>query len=60
MNESEVADLITESLYLYDEENEIEGGIDIRTYDEVGMMTYNKGIVLRVGDKKFQITIIEA
>ena len=60
MDESEVADLITESLYLYDEENEIEGGVDIRTYDEVGMMTYNKGIVLRVGDKKFQITIIEA
>jgi hypothetical protein len=60
MNASEVADLITESLYLYDEENEIEGGVDIRTYDEVGMMTYNKGIVLRVGDKKFQITIIEA
>ena len=60
MDASEVADLITESLYLYDEENEIEGGVDIRTYDEVGMMTYNKGIVLRVGDKKFQITIIEA
>ena len=60
MNASEVADLITESLYLYDEENEIEGGVDIRTYDEVGMMTYNKGIVLRVGDKKFQITVIEA
>ena len=60
MDESEVVDLITESLYFYDEENEIDGGVDIQTYDEVGMLTNNKGIVLKVGGKKFQITVVEA
>lgn len=60
MDESEVVDLITESLYFYDVENEIDGGVDIQTYDEVGMLTNNKGIVLKVGGKKFQITIREA
>jgi len=60
MNESEVVDLITEAIYLYDEENEIDGGVDIRTYDEVGMMTNNKGLVVKVGGKKFQITVVRA
>ena len=60
MNESKVVDLITEAIYLYDEENEIDGGVDIRTYDEVGMMTNNKGLVVKVGGKKFQITVVRA
>ncbi len=60
MDESEVVDLISESLYFYDEENEIEGGVDIRTYDEVGMLTNNKGLVVKIGKKKFQITVREA
>ena len=60
MDESEVVDLITDAIYFYDEENEIKGGVDIRTYDEVGMLTNNKGLVIKIGKKKFQITVVEA
>jgi hypothetical protein len=30
----------------------------VDTYAEVGMLTSNKGLVVRVGDSEFQVTII--
>ena len=60
MDEQDMVDLITESLYLYDEENEIEGGVDIQTFEDACLMTNNKGLVVKIGKKKFQITVVEA
>lgn len=60
MNEDDVIDMITEALYMYEEEYEdSEESISIRTYDEVGMLTSNAGFVLRIGDHKFQVTVVK-
>ena len=61
--EDDVIDMITEALYMYHDEygsDDPDESIGIRTYDEVGMLTRDSGMVLTIGDKKFQITIVEA
>jgi hypothetical protein len=62
-NEDEVLDMMTEALYLYQEEygsDDPDESIGIRTYDEVGMLTRDTGFVLSIGDRRFQVTIVEA
>ena len=64
MTEDEVIDMISEALYTWEEEygldtDDPDDKISIRTYDEVGMLTNNSGLVLSIGDSKFQITVVE-
>ena len=61
--EDDVIDMITEALYTYHEEygsDDPDESIGIRSYDEVGMLTRDSGLVLTIGDKRFQITVVEA
>jgi hypothetical protein len=61
--EDEVIDMISEALYMYQDEygsDDLDESINIRTFDEVGMLTRSSGMVLSIGDQKFQITIVEA
>jgi hypothetical protein len=61
-NEYEVIDMITEALYMYEAEyndEDSDDSISIRTYDEVGMLTSNAGFVLRIGEHKFQVTVVK-
>ena len=60
--EDDIVDMISEALYLYEAEYEIENPdeqISTRTYAEVGMLTSNAGLVLRIGDEEYQITVIK-
>ena len=60
--EDDIVDMISEALYLYEEEYEVENPdeqISTRTYAEVGMLTSNSGLVLRIGDEEYQITVIK-
>ena len=64
MTEDEVIDMINEALYTWEEEygldtDDPDDKISIRTYDEVGMLTNNSGLVLTIGDSKFQITVVK-
>lgn len=64
MTEDEVIDMISEALYTWEEEyaldtDDPEDKISIHTYDEVGMLTSNSGLVLTIGDSKFQITVVK-
>ena len=61
-NEDDIVDMISEALYLYEAEYEVENPdeqISTRTYAEVGMLTSNAGLVLRIGDEEYQITVIK-
>ena len=61
-NEDDIVDMISEALYLYEAEYEVEDPdeqISTRTYSEVGMLTSNSGLVLRIGDEEYQITVIK-
>jgi len=62
MEVEEMIDLIKESLYVYDEdEDEGEGIIEnINTYNEEGFLTGDKGIVVKLNDRQksvFHITV---
>lgn len=62
MNEDDVIDMISEALFMYEDEYSNENpdeSISIRTYEEVGMLTNNAGFVLRIGDHKFQVTVVK-
>ena len=60
--EDDIVDMISEALYLYEAEYEVENPdeqISTRTYEEVGMLTSNAGLVLRIGDEEYQITVVK-
>ena len=60
--EDDIVDMISEALYLYEAEYEVENPdeqLSTRTYEEVGMLTSNSGLVLRIGDEEYQITVVK-
>ena len=58
MTAEEFVEMLAEALYSNEEAQE--AGVDTRTYAEVGMMTSNAGLVARVGDQEFQVTVVAA
>ena len=55
MSEQNVAEQIHEMM------NGIEEIRSIRTYEDAGVMTYNKGLVIRYDDgTEFQVTIVQS
>jgi hypothetical protein len=63
MNDQDIQELIENALFLASEENdeEWEKVESIRSFDEEGVLTMNKGLVLRMEDgSEFQITIVQS
>ena len=63
MTEKEMEDYLAEAIDLRnaDDDFDLEHNIRILTYEEAGIMTYNKGLVLRTPDgDEFQITIVKS
>jgi hypothetical protein len=63
MTEQEMENYLAEAIELHnaDEDFDLESNIRILTYEEAGIMTYNKGLVLRTPDgDEFQITIVKS
>jgi hypothetical protein len=62
MREHEVVEEIIEAIYVYNEDYDAFGEeLRVYTFDDVGMMTQNKGFVLRLSDgKEFQITVVRS
>ena len=58
MDEKKMATIIRQALELYYETEE-EGCIQVQSFEDEGVMTYNKGLVIRTDDGKFQLTIVE-
>ncbi len=57
MNEADFEDFLAGAIELYAEEIDVPP-VRVRSFSEVGMLTYNKGLVVRVGDSEFQVTIV--
>ena len=69
MNEKEFENVLLESLSLTDADPEsvgfdskMEGFIsDLSTFEDAGVMTMNKGLVVRLADgSEFQVTIVQS
>lgn len=60
MREREMQEALVEALYgieLYGDDGEVEV-TSVRTFEEAGLMTRNKGVVIRLSDgSSFQLTI---
>jgi hypothetical protein len=57
MNERDFCELLGEALFEYAENNDREEP-DIQTFEEAGLLTKNKGIVVRLGEMEFQVSIV--
>jgi hypothetical protein len=55
--EDDVIDMITEALYMYHEEY---GSDDPAKSVGTARLHDDRGLVLTIGDKRFQITVVEA
>jgi len=62
MTVQEAQDLLYEALNeALDEISEKEDrNVVLYTFEEQGVMTYNKGVVLGIGDSEFQISIVRS
>jgi len=59
MTTAELTALLQDAIYDHDELNE--AGAETRTFEEVGVLTMNDGLELRLNDgSRFQITIVQS
>jgi len=59
MDEEEFETLLADAISDYAEENDTPR-TRTRTFGEAGVLTNNKGLVVRVGDAEFQVTIVSS
>lgn len=59
MDDEEFETFLTDAIHDYAEENDAPR-TRIRTFHEAGLLTGNKGLVVRVGDAEFQVTIVRS
>ena len=50
----------TYQLYLEDEEDNCYPDVHVNTFENEGILTYQKGLVIRSGDSEFQISIVRS
>lgn len=59
MSEEEFETFLADAIQDYGEENDAPR-TRIRTFSEAGVLTNNSGLVVRVGDAEFQVTIVRS
>jgi hypothetical protein len=57
MTARDFADLLTDLLHDHDTECDL---VSVRTFEEVGLLTRDQGIVVRTDDDEFQVTIVRS
>ena len=60
MTTRDVQDLVMEALDLLNAEPDDDDAMSILTFADVGMLTQNAGVVLRIGDQEFQISLVRS
>lgn len=48
-----------EEAFLSSKDND-NSDVDVRTFETAGVLTSNRGLVVRIGDSEFQITIVQS
>ncbi len=59
MSEEEFETFLADAIHEHAEENDAPR-TRLRTFGEDGVLTSNKGLVVRVGDAEFQVTIVRS
>lgn len=59
MSEEELEEFLTQAIEDFADDNEVPR-LRIHTFEESGVLTRNRGLVVRIGDAEFQITIVRS
>ena len=60
MSEEDLEGFLTEAIEAFADESDEVDHVDIATFRDCGVLTMNRGLVLRIGDSEFQITIVRS
>lgn len=60
MNEEEMRDLLANLLGGEQLEDVCDADVSVSSFSDSGVMTMNEGLVVRVGDAEFQVTIVRS
>jgi hypothetical protein len=59
LSEQELEELLTQAIECFADEGEMPRA-HIRTFEDAGVLTMNRGLVVRIGDAEFQLTIVRS
>jgi len=59
MTEEEFEAVLAEAIEDYVDDNDLPG-TEVQTFDAVGLLTRNRGLVVRIGRAEFQLTIVRS
>jgi hypothetical protein len=60
MSERDMQNVLDEAIGCWcDESRGLEEEVSVRTYEDAGMLTMNKGLVVTIGGNEFQVTIVQ-
>jgi hypothetical protein len=59
LSEQELEELLTQAIECFADEGEMPCA-HIRTFEDAGVLTMNRGLVLQLGDAEFQLTIVRS
>ena len=59
IDEARVCELITAGLEEIAESEDL-GRVRVRTFEDAGVLTHNKGLVVRIGDAEFQVEVLRS
>ena len=59
LSEQELEELLTQAIECFADEGEMPCA-HIRTFEDAGVLTMNRGLVVQIGDAEFQLTIVRS
>ncbi len=58
-NETQMCELISMALEEITESEDV-GRLRIKTFEDAGVLTSNKGLVVRIDDAEFEVTVVQS
>jgi len=58
MTEKDFEGFLEEAIYTTADEADIETPCDVRSFQDAGIMTTDKGLIVTIGSAEFQVTIL--
>ena len=60
MSEEDLEGFLAEAIEAFGDESDEVDHVDVATFQDCGVLTMNRGLVLQFGDSEFQLTIVRS
>lgn len=63
LSDRDLESFLVEAIELFAEDTEdpaMDAGVEVTTFEAAGVLTENRGLVIRVGDAEFQVEIVRS